>query len=645
MAAPDLTPEQNSLLEEMRRKFEAADAVHKPLRASWDRLDRLYHSRRDLLESHRGASNDQDRRALVEDARRTFGTDLLIPYALSVVETVLPRMLSNRPRMLVTPRNGAPPGSVASPGNVEAMRVTIDSQQHASNYELKLQSTARSGLIYGLGVQQIEWRTQTETRKRLARRIHGDNDGRGEWAEQEYECVLWDDPDANHVSIYDFLWDPYGSCMDTVGYVIHRSWRSTSYVLGKLTSHNGAPPAWSDEQGQPMVPLTAEDLAGDAAKSEYTSLWSSRWSAQGKSMDLKEPVHEVWQVHLGGKRIVTVLDRKWPVAVAPNPAWHGRMPFAIFRPTEVLDQFCGKGEIEPMEDLSREMNALRSDRRYQALMKLFPPMFYDDGAFDPGDVKVGPGIMNPVNSGGIPLHQLIHQVNVGDIPNSGYQEEVALQQDIERVTGISDPVSGGSGAEQTATGVQLIQAAAGMRIQMKTRRLEVELIRRAAKLWLALNQQRIVSERTLVLPATPTPDQPERRWAQMTVGPRELAGEMDIEPDGGSTAPENVPQKRQDGQMLMALMGAPGVDPRKLMPLILENFGIKTPDSVMLPEVHVPPSTLDYIAEALTENGMDQTAVQQVVQYALDRALDEEEQGGGGQMPAAPDQPPEQVAA
>lgn len=632
MAARELTPEQRDLLADSTRKFEAADAVHKPLRKEWDRWNRLYHSHRDLVKAHAGAPRDQDRREVLEEARRTFDEDLLIPYAFSTVETVLPRMISNRPRMLITPRNEA------SARNVENMRVIVDAQQHRCNYELKLQTTARSGLIYGLGVQQVEWRTQTEKRKRIERRMHGDVDGLGEWCEAEYDCVLWDDPDANDVSIYDFLWDPYGACMDTVGYVIHRTWRSTGYVLGKLApGENGEPPAWGE------IALDREDLEGDGSKRVYTELWSPRWNAQGKSVDLKEPVHEVWQIH-DGHRIVTILDRKWPVAVAPNPAWHRRMPFAIFRPTEVLHQFCGKGEIEPIEDLSREMNRLRSDRLLNAALKLHPSYFYEEGTLDPDNVKVGPGLMNAVQAGGIPLSQLLYQFNVGDIPNSGYQEQQALMVDLERVSGISDEVSGASGAEQTATGVQLIQAAAGMRIQNKTRRLELELIRRAAELWLSLNQQRITQERDVLEPMTTTPDDPERRWSWRKVGPAQLQGEFDIEPDGGSTAPENVPQKRQDAQMQMTMIGLPGVDPRKMVPLILENMGIKQPESVLLPEVHVPPQTLELVAQALAENGMDAGAANDLIGWALNAALDAEEQGDAQQMPGEPEQPPETVA-
>lgn len=621
--AVSLTPEQDDLLKEVVCKFEAADTTHRRHREQWDRLDELYHSRRRYKDAHAAAASPRDRDAVLDGMRAEFGPDLLIPYAFSTVETVLPRMLSNRPRMLFTPR------SPASEKNTENIRIILDAQQQQSNYELKLQSTGRSGLVYGLGVQKGYWRRETAQRKRLTPRTYGDVDGAGGYAVDDYQAVLWDDPDVDDVSIWDFLWDPYGDSMDTIGYAIHRSWRSTAYVLAKVQS------GWGE------VALTAEDLEGAGAKERYVGLWQRRWDSQGHKIDLKETVHEVWEVHLGGQRVVTVVNRQWPVSVAANPAWHGRMPFTIFRPTEVLHQFCGKGEIEPIEDLSYEMNMLRSNRLLNALFKLHASYFYEDGALDPDAVKIGPGEMIPVaNQNGSSLRDLLVPVTVGDIPNSSYQEEQALQADMERVSGISDPVSGGSGADQTATGIQLIQAAAGLRIQNKTRRLELETILPMAEMWLALDQQHIREVRDVAVPMVSDPGQPDRRWSWRQIGPDQLAGEWNVEPDGGSTAPENVPQMRADATMLQSLLGAPGLDPRKLLLLILEKLGVKAPESLLAPDVRVPPQTLDLIAQQLQEAGMPSEQVQQIVSGALNAALDAEDQTdpGGGQAPAPMEQ-------
>jgi hypothetical protein len=127
-------------------------------------------------------------------------------------------------------------------------------------------------------------------------------------------------------------------------------------------------------------------------------------------------------------------------------------------------------------------------------------------------------------------------------------------------------------------------------------------------------------------------------WLEL--GPEQLAGEFDYEPEGGSTTPENIPQKRQDAQLKLALVqsGAP-VDVRRILPVILEDLGFKNPDTYLAPDVHVPPATLDLIVQQLTQAGVDPAMAQQIVAGSLNAALDAEQQQGpgGAQLPAEPE--------
>jgi hypothetical protein len=192
----------------------------------------------------------------------------------------------------------------------------------------------------------------------------------------------------------------------------------------------------------------------------------------------------------------------------------------------------GKGEIEPVEDLQREMNMMRTDRRWSDLVSMNPPIFYNDGLIDPEQIKIGPGEMNPVN--GDP-RDIIHQIDLKGPQNSSYRETAEIAADIVRASGISDTFAGGeAGSAATATGVQFQLARASARIQNKTRRAEVELIKPLGEHWVRLNQRHIIEQREVRIPAPPVPGEPERSWAQIQLGPNELAGNFDIEVDGGS---------------------------------------------------------------------------------------------------------------
>jgi hypothetical protein len=547
------------------------------------RMDRLYHGFTDFKRSLQGVYGAA-REDLYRDARKEFGHELRIPYAFAIVETVLPALLSNRPRILVLPQDGQ------SERNVQNMKATIDAQQERIDLELKLQAVVKSGLMYGLGVGKSYWLRQEGQKPVVSElsRLHpariayaATGGARGsQYGVEQVATPLFDDPTFEPIPVRDFGWDTFGSSIENCRCAWHRTWRDTGYVKDRLSD----PLGWSHMQ------LTPEDIEmGGASAQLYRTAMQPQFEAQGVPLpDPREAIHEVLEYH-DRAQCVTVLDRRWIVRVIPNETWYGRLPFPIYRPTEVLNQMVGKGEIEPGEDMFGEMDQIRTDRRWAALMRLNPPLFYQEGVVDPDQIRVGPGELNGVN--GDP-HELIWALETGDVPGSSYRETAEIAADIVRMSGISDVFAGGDAAG-TATGVQLQLARASARIQLKTRRAEIELIKPIGDHWLALNQRHILENRTVRTPAPPVPGQPERHWAYYTVGPAELAGDFDIEIEGGSTQPENVPQKRQDAQFWLALLGSPAgqslLDAREAMVKLLENLDVKNPEAMLSAGQPIPP--------------------------------------------------------
>jgi len=606
--APQLLPEQDRLLKEVSEAFEQSDRLHRQFRTTWERLYRLYRSNKSWRSQYR-ESSDNDRDVLMSDAKKEWGADLVIPYCYSVVETIMPQMVLHRPRMLVLPREDK------AVKNIENMRLLIDVQQERIGAELRFQSIGKDGLIFGMGVAKTQWEHRTRVCKKLEPRLLLPGH-----QEVEREEVLADDPTFERVYIGDFFWDPFGDSVANLDYAIHRTWRNEKYIRQMVESGT-----WTIPDGWEL-----EDLTSAGPINSYDSLQRSLMEASGFT-DYKargSQPHEVWEFH-DGKRVVTVLDRQAPVQLGANPAWHGQLPFQVYRPVDAANgHLPGIGVIEPIEDLSEEMNVLRTQRRDNATLKLQQTFAFNEGAINREDMVFGPGMAIPVN--GEPRESLM-QINVGDIPNSSYQEELALQANIERTTGLSDEVSGGGGSgDTTATEAQIKLAAANRRIQLMTLRFEQEVIASVAGQWLELNQQRIRKAKSIPVPVEPAPGQPEQRWSWRKVGPDELAGKMSIRPDGGSTAPENVPQMRQDAMQIVQLFGQnPQIDQRRLLEEALEKFSIKNPSAWLLPdEPRVPPKTLDLIMQLAQQSGLPPEALQQlqqIIMQAGQMALQEEQ--------------------
>jgi hypothetical protein len=616
MPTRELTDDERADKDEVLERFRSAESSHQQFTTRWEHFYALYRSYRAFRESLTGGS-PRDRDTSLRDAQREWGAELFIPYTFTVIETILPRILSNRPKMLFLPRDPD------AQENVENVRLLMDEQQERIGYELSLQSTAKSGLMYGLGVRKTGWRTTVKMR-----RSHAPGVANSWIVKERAPVVTFDGPDSENVDIFDFFWDPYATSMETCEWAIHRTWRSTRYVLERLQTQD-----WQDCGLEPQDVENMGSLAG------YETAHANRrraagYDGQGRRSGL---LHEVLELSDGERRI-TLLNREYPVVSGENPAWHGELPFHVFRPTEdPAGSLVGISEIEPMEHLQEEVNTLRSQRRDNATLKLMQTFAFKDGAIDPADLRFGPGLAIPVQ--GDP-RELLTPLTVGDIPNSGYREEEMLKADIERTTGISDPVSGADvGASQTATGVQLVQAAANVRIGLKTRRMELETIKPEAHQWLSLNQQQIVDPVPVRVPQVPAPGElAERQFGHKMIGQGEVRGLFDIEPEGGATAPENVPLNQQTAQLLMQMFGQnPSVDQQKLLMKALSLMGIKMPEAFIVQGPQVPPATLDIAKQLMVEQGFHPDKAQQTLEAALQLATQQQgQQGQGGPQQGAP---------
>jgi hypothetical protein len=588
-------PEQQALLDRIVSRFDSADkGVHARFR---DRSNKFYALYRNYTEWKDGLPVDRrDRDLGLRDAKREWGAELFIPFSFSTVETVLARMLGQAPRVLVKPRNRM------SEDNASNMKLTIDSQFQNIDYQLVLQDIGHDALILGLGVQKCYWNHRTGQSYKLEPGIST------EWVAASVNRTLFDDPTAERVDPYDFFWDPTAANVNDCDWIIHRTWRSTDYCTKMFKSG-----VWTYQNEDPAK--AAQDLQyGPGGTGKYEEAWSQRMRVDGNPNFKAPSIHEVWEYH-DGDQVVTVLNRECIVQQGPNPAWHNEFPFQVFRPTRLGGRMVGIGVVEPIVDLQEEINTLRSQRRDNATITLQRSFFYTEGFIDPGDFKIGPGLGIPVQGD---VRDAIMPVPIGDIPNSGYQEESALLADIQRTTGVDDTASGSGSVQQTATGTQLVYQAQSARTKLMTMNLETECVRAAGRQFGALNQQKIRSNRDVRVPAIPEPGMPDQRWAWVQIGPSELAGEFDYDVEGGSLAPENVPQNRQDAQTWMGLSQNPAINPSAAMAHAVRLLGVDRPEAYLAPpQPQIPVQVIDQIGQMLQGAGIDPKLFAQAKNAAL----------------------------
>jgi hypothetical protein len=612
-----LTPQQDTLKQRVTEAFQSTQGLHQRHENKWTHYYSLWRGYTDWKDSRqRGTPRDLDEG--LRAAKREWGAELFIPLVFAVIETQVPRLLAQRPRMNILPTDKV------AVNNVENMKFLVDRQQEQIDYELLLQPTAKDGLMYGLGVSKDGWKTEKRkgapylaSAEKLGKTVTPEmaQAGVNHFIDKRDE-LLFDDPYVASVDPFDFFWDPFATGLDDAEWVLHRTWRSTRYVVEQFKSGRWGGTARYPGGEFELPKLTAEDIQGLGGRSNYDEAWSGRKKAAGhEAPKAAATVHEVWECHYRD-HVCVILDRQFPVACGQNPYWHGEFPFSIYRPTEAPHEFVGVGEVEPIESLQEEMNTLRSQRRDAATMALNKPFAYYEGLVDPADLKWGPNTGIPVN--GDP-RELLHQLDFGDVPGSSFQDAAEIQADIYRTAGLSEGTLTGqpddAGQGETATGRQIIQLNMNQRVALKTKRLDKEVIARQARHFGLMNQQKIVSTRDMVYPKPPEPGGygAAQAWAWRQLGPDELAGTFRFVPEGESTAPENVPQKRQDARDKFNLLGQnPHVDQRALLMDVASDLGYANVEAMMLPEKPgVPPAVLDKLADAF---GQDQ--VEAAVQAA-----------------------------
>lgn len=613
----ELSEEQKRCLQMVLDRFNAADKLHSQLVPRWNNFYGLSRNWRRLAIAHQQASTERDRDVVQQEIRRHFGQELFVPYCFTVIETNVPRVLSQTPRY-----RGLPGDPTVTPDECRALEHLYERDNAAMKYERKLQETARSGFRYGLGVQKDYWEKKTRDGKKIEKKFFG---GRKVVDEQ---IVVFEGPQVESVDVYDFYWDPTARDLESASYVIHRTWRSTQYIKdrvaeGKMNRANGLDRGWVE------LDLEAVSKMGSATK--RGEAWDGRLQAAGLSGYNTEgnDLHEVWEYH-DRDQVITVLDRELLVQEDLNPFLHGDFPFQIFRPTIVEQEFCGIGEVEPIAHLQWELNTLRGQRRDAATLALNRGYFYQVGTLDPSKIVTGAGVFNPVFAN---PNEVIQPMPFVDIPQSGESEEQAIKGDIELTSAMSEAVIG-SGGEETATGTQLVQAAANLRIKQKAKNLHVDLLVPEAGQRKALYEQFYVaneSTQTIRIEDSTTPT----GFAFIEVPPELLAANIELVPVDGSTEADDPAQKKHDAMELANTL-APFAEFLNVPELIkyalgqhdIQNVGDWVKEASAGPDVG---QIVQHIGQAMREAGVPEAEVTKILETALqsNEAAQPSEEGAG----------------
>jgi len=519
------------------KKFTNARTWREPLKQSWDRYYKLYRTSRDKQ-------------------NYPWQSNIFVPYVFSTIETIVPRLVSTKPQIDVIPREDGDSDYAKVQGYL------IDFQWDKIGMEAMLPDIVRQFLIYGTSILKVYWiKKEEEVETEVP--VDSEYPELGN-SKVKQKKVTMNQPCVELVDLYDFFWDPNGYDEQTCSWMAHRTYRSYEY-LEKMAKEG------LYKNVQLLKDVSKKMFLDDNDKSDRNNSAGFNDPKGYASQDDKESnieLIEYWE----NNRVITIANRSVVIRDEKNPYEHGQKPFVRIVDQSIPKEFAGIGEVGPIETLQYELNDMRNQRMDNATLILNRMWLVANGANVDEDELVSDvgGVIHTDDINGVVALQ------VPEIPNSSYREETLIKADIQQTTGITDYTKGVSSdalANETATGISLMQEAGNSRLRLKMMNLEYA-IKRVGELFVSLNKQFVTEEMAIRVAG-----QDGYQW--LKVKPEEVRDNFDIQVESGSYLQENDAIKRkQSMEMFQLLAGNPLVNQEELLRRVFQSRNEKNIDSL-----------------------------------------------------------------
>lgn len=587
---------KDKLLARYKMRLESAKKYRKDecYDDTWKRMRDMYRGR-----VYTDGLNDEDR--------------IAVNIAFSTVNVIVPSIAVNYPTIAVTARQ---PQMEQNAANVQAM---INYWWRHYDWRNVSKDIAKDSLVYGHGWAKVGWhyegRTRPLTEAEQAQQFEEMNQQVSDAAAANPEAAadlptpediqaslpttteeaVKDCPFFERVSPFDMLVDC--EAIDTTDWKwvaqkivrpLEQAQKDGSYnkaARDKLTPDSSTNPRYRDEE-------PSKKYDDDVKR---VTIW--------EFYDLDNKMYCAFAEH-GDKFLIEPTDYPYPYGV----------PFVYLGNYSVPDQFYDLGDLEMIEPLQAELNALRTQmhnyrKGYQRAYVGLRDKFSDEAMAQLADDKDGRVVWiegdEDVNALLAPLPQQAADPNF-------YNMSEVIEHDIEQVTGVSDYMRGSvAEGRRTATEASIIQDSSNARAADKLAQIETWMSKVAARVT-ELAQAFLTGEDYAKVLG------PDAAMTYVPFNAVAIEGEFDFEVEAGSTQPKNEQFKQQQAQMISQVVGpfvGTVIDPNKYVTYLLrEGFGMKNPEQLLIPpEVQMQQQMLaqqqqaDAQAQEETKKGEAQT--------------------------------------
>ena len=508
-----------------------------------------------------------------------------VPQTFSIVRTILPNVLNDRPHIL------------CSPNNKDTVRTAKINQALANSmwkdYKVQpeVELAAIDLLVTGRGLVKLGW--QYESKKVISaepREIFGMKFGE---KEVEEEITIKDEPFVEWVDPATIYVSPDAKNLDDSPFVI----QELVQPLNKVKNN-------------PMYRNTKDLKATRKMSKKYTP---KEYTDDDKKTYLDKVV--LYEIYLRDTReIITLVeghDKELSIKKFPYR-------FDTFHPFEDVENyripgfFYAFGEAKPILHQQKEIDKIRTrqiqyGKRFARVILHTKSAQLTDNALK--DLMAGKdGTL--VEVGDI---EGVKVLEYPDISRDTATQESAVKKDIQETTGVSEyqRASVPSGSDRTATETNAIQSGSEARPNEKLRKME-EFMARIARKLIALAQQYYDAERIIRITDEEGVENEEGGIEEfVNYTGKDLIGDFNIDIEVGSTQARNPEmEKKQVMELWERFADDKNVNRRELIKTVFKAYKFDKNENLMVKEDEVPDDPPPEMKPVLTFDSNDFTKEQ-----------------------------------
>jgi len=445
-------------------------------------------------------------------------SDIYLPEVFSVIETIMPYMVSNPPKW------GAKAGGIDDTSKVPKVDMLLDYYWDIMKMKRQTPPWIKEGLIYGTAFAKLGW----------------DN--------------VKDIPFFDPVDIYNIWIDPRAQSIEDSKKVFHRI------------------------PDVPIKDVKENQEYSNTSKIEPKNSWEDdakkeRLQAQGFTVPptIDEDTCDLVEVWTTEKVVIFANDS---TVIYDKPNHYGFIPFVYWNDQEVPHELYGVGEPEYLGKLNYLVNDITNLRLDNVNLNIHnmwiktPQSDIDDSTL----ITTPGGIIETLDINGI---QPLKKENV---TADAYQEADRASAAIVKASGTYDYARGNTGdsagLQRTATGVSLIQEAAVSRFRKRIQNFEFA-IEEMGEMLILMTKKFLDAGKMMRITGEEGDD-------FMEIFPEDLEGQFDIRVEAGSTAPVNENIKRNEAEIMFTMFkDDPLINQYQLRKLVIERYGEKNVDVLL----------------------------------------------------------------